>query len=146
MATALPLEVPATTDGSALRTKILSISPSNISFILDGVSLAVANSLRRTMTADIPTLAIHAVEVNKNTSVLPDEMVAHRLGMIPLYSHDLDKQVPNFQRVSSALLSTPLTVVAEASETSGLYLHVVLRPVLRRTHPYEDLHPSWRDL
>lgn len=35
------------------------------------------------MIADIPTLAIETVFINNNTSVIQDEVLAHRLGLIP---------------------------------------------------------------
>lgn len=40
------------------------------------------------MIADIPTCAIDMVEIQSNTTPLPDEFLAHRLGMIPLISTD----------------------------------------------------------
>lgn len=40
--------------------------------------------------AEIPTLAIDVVEVLDNTSVLADEFVCHRLGLIPLSSRGVD--------------------------------------------------------
>lgn len=54
------------------------------SFILKGASLTYANTLRRILIENVPTLAIEDVEIRKNSSILYDEIVAHRLGLIPL--------------------------------------------------------------
>jgi len=43
--------------------------------------------------ADIPTVAIDIVEFETNTTVLPDEFIAHRLGMIPLVSNNCDEAI-----------------------------------------------------
>jgi DNA-directed RNA polymerase subunit D len=55
-----------------------------ILFLLKGSSPAFANMLRKTIIDEVPTMAIEDVEIRKNSSVLYDEMVAHRLGLVPI--------------------------------------------------------------
>ncbi len=55
-----------------------------IRFIVEGVSPAFINSLRRTIMADVPTMAIDEVVIVENNSTIFDEVLAHRLGLIPL--------------------------------------------------------------
>lgn len=44
------------TDGEDIVLKIQELTSEHISFVLDGVDLAVANALRRAVISDIPTL------------------------------------------------------------------------------------------
>jgi DNA-directed RNA polymerase subunit D len=62
-------------------------------FTLVGTRTAFANTFRRAMISEVPTLAIDAVRIYDNTSVLFDEMLAHRLGLIPLKT-DLSTYIP----------------------------------------------------
>ena len=63
----------------------------SLRFQLSNSSIAFANALRRVMIAEVPTFAIEHVQYNQNTSPLPDEFIAHRLGLIPLVSDNIDK-------------------------------------------------------
>lgn len=71
--------------------KILELSKYVIKFELLNTDLSVANSLRRIIIAEVPTMAIDLVEVVENTSALHDEFIAHRLGLLPMQSFDVDK-------------------------------------------------------
>jgi DNA-directed RNA polymerase subunit D len=53
-------------------------------FLVRDVSPAFANGIRRAMIADVPTLSVDNVRVIENSSVMFDEQIAHRLGMVPL--------------------------------------------------------------
>ena len=55
-----------------------------LSFILKDSNPVFANTLRRLMIDEVPTMAIEDVEFSKNNSILYDEMIAHRLGLVPL--------------------------------------------------------------
>jgi len=61
-----------------------SLDDSLARFTLSGASPAFANAFRRAMIGEVPTLAIEDVRIYDNTSALFDEMLAHRLGLIPI--------------------------------------------------------------
>lgn len=50
--------------------------------------ISLANAIRRSVNY-IPVLAIDSVEITKNDSALYDEIIAHRLGLLPLVNEDL---------------------------------------------------------
>jgi DNA-directed RNA polymerase II subunit RPB3 len=72
------------------KIKIIDIDYNNIKFELYNTELTIANALRRIIIAEVPTLAIDIVEIQENTSALHDEYLAHRCGLIPLVSTDVD--------------------------------------------------------
>ena len=51
---------------------------------IKGVPLQYTNALRRICLNGVPVFAIDTIDVITNTSVLADEGIAHRLGLIPL--------------------------------------------------------------
>ncbi|BEI95480.1 hypothetical protein CcaverHIS631_0104290 [Cutaneotrichosporon cavernicola] len=73
------------------RVLVRSLNRDEVVFHLSGVDMAYANSLRRTMMADVPTICIDQVAFMQNTCPIPDEMLAHRLGLIPLISRGAGK-------------------------------------------------------
>lgn len=82
------------TKASAVKVDVIRFDAQNITFNIKGVDVSVANALRRVMIADVQTVAIDLVEIIENSSVLCDEFLAHRLGMIPLDS----KKAPELRK------------------------------------------------
>jgi len=67
-----------------LKTKIVSLNEDTIRFLLEGVSVAFANSLRRTMVAEVPMMTVEDIFYFDNSSLVPDEVLANRIGLVPL--------------------------------------------------------------
>jgi len=72
------------TNGGFLKIQILEKSDTEIKFLLEDSSPQFANALRRIMLGEIPILAIDTVDFSANESIFYNEIIAHRMGLIPL--------------------------------------------------------------
>jgi len=84
-----------------MKIDIVEMTPTKAQFVISETNPSFANALRRTIIADVPKMAIDNVEFHlgpimdeknqafESVSPLFDEMVAHRLGMVPVPT-DLD--------------------------------------------------------
>ncbi|KAI9266485.1 DNA-directed RNA polymerase [Phascolomyces articulosus] len=77
-----------------LRIKVNRLTPDNIEFDLVGIDASIANAFRRILISEVPTMAIEKVYVINNTSIIHDEVLAHRLGLIPILA---DPQLFHFK-------------------------------------------------
>ncbi len=82
--------------------KVLNADDKKIAIKLNGVSLQYANALRRICLNGVPVFAIDTVDIIENSSVIADEDITHRLGMIPLKT-ELSRFVESDSRVMFAL-------------------------------------------
>ncbi|PIN88027.1 DNA-directed RNA polymerase subunit D [Candidatus Woesearchaeota archaeon CG10_big_fil_rev_8_21_14_0_10_32_24] len=55
-----------------------------LTFLMKGTNEVFANTVRRLILDEVPTLAVEDVEIKENSSALFDEMLALRLGLLPI--------------------------------------------------------------
>lgn len=67
-----------------ISLKLIDKDANKVCFALKGINAVFANTLRRNILERVPTMAIEEVEFSKNSSILYDEIIAHRLGLVPL--------------------------------------------------------------
>ncbi len=67
-----------------MSLQIINQDEQKISVRLQGMPLQYANALRRICLNGVPIFAIDTVDILENSSILADEGIAHRLGLIPL--------------------------------------------------------------
>jgi len=88
--------------------QVLTSDKKKISIKLKGVTLQYANALRRICLNGVPIYAIDTVDMIENSSVLADEGIAHRLGLIPLKT-DLSRSDESDSRIMLTLDSGDAT-------------------------------------
>jgi DNA-directed RNA polymerase subunit D len=76
-------------DAFDFEVEFVRRDPRKVQFLARGLTPAFANGIRRAIVADVPTLSIDTVRFVENSSVMFDEMIALRLGLVPLTT-DLD--------------------------------------------------------
>lgn len=67
-----------------MEIKILKSEDNKLNFLFKDTNPVIVNTLRREIISDVPVMAIRNVNFVKNSSALFDEIIAHRLGLIPL--------------------------------------------------------------
>ncbi len=55
-----------------------------VSFDVKGADIKLLNALRRTIISAVPVYAIEEIVFTTNTSILNDENLSHRMGLVPL--------------------------------------------------------------
>ena len=73
-----------------VEVKVLQDGDNTVSLQLEGIDRSYANAVRRFCIAEVPSMAIDDVVILENSSVLYDEILAHRLGMVPIKT-DLER-------------------------------------------------------
>jgi len=104
-----------------LEVKVVDKNDFSLRLIIDGVDSAFMNSLRRIMLSEVPSMAVDEVVVIENSSMVHDEILAHRLGLIPLRtdldSYNLPEECSCKSELGCNLCRASLTLDVEAKDT-----------------------------
>ncbi len=109
-----------------LEIQILERNDRNMCLLVREVDVPYVNALRRIILSGVPSMAIDDVVIIENSSVLQDEIIAHRLGLIPLKTnldgYNLPEECPCQSEFGCNLCRVTLTLDAEAKEgTRSVY-------------------------
>jgi len=67
-----------------MNIRILNSTNEEVQFEISGIDAALANTFRRVLLSETPTMAFEKVFIKNNTSIMQDEVLAHRLGLLPI--------------------------------------------------------------
>ena len=128
-----------------MKTSVIAKDDERYSILFEDVSPEFMNLLRRTIGFETPTIAIEDVHFTENSSALYDEMIAHRIGLIPIRVKNVDdykfqdsclckgKGCKNCQIVISLKVEGPKWVYAQelVSKEKGLDVLYPETPIVK---------------
>lgn len=124
--------------------KILSKEPDTLRFILSDVSPAFANALRRIMISEVPVMALDDIMILENNSVMYDEILAHRLGLIPVTtdpSYNLPEECSCKSELGCERCRASFSLEVEASDPVEVVYSSHLKPENPDVRPVSDKIP-----
>ncbi|XP_013912579.1 PREDICTED: DNA-directed RNA polymerases I and III subunit RPAC1 [Thamnophis sirtalis] len=115
------------------RVDMIHMDESTLEFDMVGIDAAIANAFRRILLAEVPTMAVEKVFIYNNTSIVQDEILAHRLGLIPIcadprlfeYKSEEDEcdEINTLQFRLKIKCSKNLQAARESSDPNELYIN-----------------------
>jgi DNA-directed RNA polymerase subunit D len=105
-----------------VEIKVLEKDEANLRFLIRGADVPYMNALRRIVTSEVPSMAIDEIVIVENSSMVQDETIAHRMGLIPLKtdleSYNLPEECPCKSEFGCNLCRVTLALDVEAKEGS----------------------------
>jgi len=143
---------------TAVFKNVTKESGTVLRFVMEPTVVGYANSLRRTMITDVETIAFRAditetgttsdVLITKNRTPLSNEMLAHRVGLIPIHVEKPLDWNPEEYKFSLKVVnesSEPLDVVAgdiQVLRSRGAEEEPILVPNVEFFHPDPVTHDT----
>ncbi len=107
----------------AVSVKIIEKKDNRLWISIKGIPLQYANAIRRICLNQVPIMAIDTIDVIKNFTVMTDEDLAHRLGMIPLKTNLTRFAEPHACKCNSEIgcINCRVMLVLQADSKSETY-------------------------
>ncbi len=124
--------------------KLLSREQDTLRFVLSDISPAFANALRRVIMAEVPVMAIDDVMILENNSVMYDEILAHRLGLIPVttdQTYNLPEECTCKSELGCEKCRASFSLEIEASDPVEVVYTSHLKPENPEVRPVSDKIP-----
>lgn len=128
-----------------VEIQILEKTDEFMRFIVSGVNTPYVNALRRIMLTQVPTMAIDEIVILENSSILNDEILAHRMGFIPLKtdldSYNLPEECKCESELGCNVCRANLTLEVEAADKTTTVYSGELKPENPDISPVSDKIP-----
>jgi DNA-directed RNA polymerase subunit D len=128
-----------------VEIQILEKTDDFMRFIVRGVNIPFVNALRRIMLTEVPAMAIDEIIILENSSILNDEILAHRMGLIPLKtdldSYNLPEECKCGSELGCNLCRANLTLEAEVTDKTRTVYSGELKPENPDIAPVSDKIP-----
>ena len=127
-----------------MSLQIINQDEQKISVRLQGMPLQYANALRRICLNGVPIFAIDTVDILENSSILADEGIAHRLGLIPLKTElsSIDSNIES-DKVMLTLDSGDITETRTVFSDEIVSQDNIIKPISEKI-PIVTLAPNQR--
>jgi DNA-directed RNA polymerase subunit D len=103
-----------------VEIEVLEKDDKSMRLLIREVDVPYINALRRIVISEVPCMAIDDVVIIENSSILQDEIISHRLGLVPLKtdldSYNLPEECPCKSEFGCNLCRVTLTLDAESKE------------------------------
>ncbi len=127
-----------------MKATVLEQTEDTLKLRIEGVSPGLMNALRRIIIAETPAMAIEEVVILENQSPIFDEIIAHRLGLVPLktnYDQYVRPDECTCEGVGCHLCQAGFTMEVEAPEDGYIATTGDLKPQDPETIPVSDKIP-----
>ncbi len=127
-----------------MKVTVLEQTDNTLQMRVEGVRPGLMNAIRRIMLAETPTMAIEEVVILENQSPLFDEIIAHRLGLVPLktnYDQYVLSSDCSCEGVGCHLCQAGFTMEVEAPEDGFIATTGDLKPQDPEVVPVSDKIP-----